>query len=91
MESFSSRCIKRVGGNCRCLNCNGLTIKYGKTKAGKQRHICKNCHKTQVEKYSYIAYTNGLNQNIILLTKEGLGIRSTARVLQISTTTLLKQ
>ncbi|HLU51175.1 MAG TPA: IS1 family transposase, partial [Flavobacteriaceae bacterium] len=33
----------------------------------------------------------GINQQIITLTKEGLGIRSTARVLNISTTTLLKR
>lgn len=32
-----------------------------------------------------------INPDIILLTKEGLGIRSTARVLKISTTTLLKR
>ncbi|WP_317039151.1 IS1 family transposase [Flavobacterium sp. Root901] len=32
-----------------------------------------------------------MNQNIIQLTKEGLGIRSTARILKISTTTLLKR
>jgi len=32
-----------------------------------------------------------INQQIILFTKEGLGIRSTARVLRISVTTLLKR
>lgn len=32
-----------------------------------------------------------LNQEIIQLTKEGLGIRSTARVLKISASTLLKR
>ncbi|WP_296150246.1 IS1 family transposase [uncultured Flavobacterium sp.] len=32
-----------------------------------------------------------INQDIILFTKEGLGIRSTARILKISTSTLLKR
>jgi len=32
-----------------------------------------------------------MNQQIILLTKEGLGIRCTARVLRILVTTLLKR
>jgi len=66
-------------------------VKNGKTKSGKQRYICKNCKGTQVESYSYPAYNYNLNQQIITLTKEGLGIRSTARVLHISTTTLLKR
>lgn len=41
--------------------------------------------------YTYTAYRQGINMQIITLTKEGLGIRSTARVLRISTTTLLKR
>jgi len=32
-----------------------------------------------------------MNANIVTLTKEGMGIRSTARILKISTTTLLKR
>lgn len=53
--------------------------------------MCKSCKKTQVESYTYRAYHPNLNLKIITLTKEGLGIRSTARVLQISATTLLKR
>lgn len=37
------------------------------------------------------AYKGDIYQEIVLLTKEGLGIRSTARILKISTTTLLKR
>jgi len=66
-------------------------VKNGKTKSGKQRYICKNCKRTEVETYTYKAYQPTINQQIITLTKEGLGIRSTARVLHISTTTLLKR
>jgi insertion element IS1 protein InsB len=66
-------------------------VKNGKTKSGKQRYLCKNCKSTQVQRYAYKAYNPNINQQIIILTKEGLGIRSTARVLEISTTTLLKR
>jgi len=66
-------------------------VKNGKTSYGKQRYICKNCKKSSVVSYTNHAYQPDLNQQIIILTKEGLGIRSTARVLQISTTTLLKR
>ena len=79
----------------RCFRCvddeRNSMVKNGKTLAGKQRFICKNCKKSRVESYSYNAYHSDLNQQIILLTKEGLGIRSTARVLEISATTLLKR
>ncbi|OXB25331.1 transposase [Flavobacterium tructae] len=78
----------------RCFRCVGdipNMIKYGKTKSGSQRYICKVCGKTRVENYTYRAYKVEINQNIIQLTKEGLGIRSTARILKISTTTLLKR
>jgi insertion element IS1 protein InsB len=48
------------------------------------------CHRF-IESYTNQAYKPDVNQNIIELTKEGLGIRSTARILNISTTTLLKR
>ncbi len=83
-----SSCFKCVG---YCDNCDNTMIKYGKTKLGNQRYHCKTCNKTKVGQYVYKAYESTINQKIILLTKEGLGIRSTARVLQISTTTLLKR
>lgn len=53
--------------------------------------ICRVCGKTRVENYAYLAYKGDINQNIIQLTKESLGLRSTARILKISTTTLLKR
>ncbi|WP_294963486.1 IS1 family transposase [uncultured Flavobacterium sp.] len=84
MESNQTRCYKCVG-DIRKM------IKYGKTKSGSQRYICRICGKTRVEKYTYQAYREEMNQNIIQLTKEGLGIRSTARILKISATTLLKR
>ena len=75
----------------RCVGSFRSMIKYGKTKSGNQRYFCKLCHKTRVENYVYKAYQPNINSDIIILTKEGLGIRSTARILKISTTTLLKR
>ncbi len=75
-----------------CSKCVGEDfIKYGKTNYGKQRYQCRLCKNISVLQYSYKAYKKELNADIIRLTKEGLGIRSTARVLEISTTTLLKK
>ena len=72
-------------------NCPDKLIKYGKTSNGNQRYKCKNCQKTRVEIYSYNAYLTTINYNIVQLTKEGLGIRSTARYLKISTTMVYKK
>ena len=84
MSSNQTRCF-------RCVDDFPNMIKYGKIKSGNQRYICRKYGKTSVENYAYLAYKEEINQNIIQLTKEGLGIRSTARILKISTTTLLKR
>lgn len=82
------RCVDRL--KCVCCSSN-LIVKNGKTRKGKQRFICKDCSKSFIEDYTYNACKSNTNQQIILFTKEGLGIRSTARVLKISVTTLLKR
>lgn len=75
----------------KCNFCNGKCTKNGFQSNGNQRYKCCVCQKRQQSGYGYNAYKRNLNQNIIELTKEGLGIRSTARILKISTTTLLKR
>ena len=84
MESSQTWCY-------RCVGDIRKMIKYGKTKSGNQRYICRSCGKTRVENYAYLAYKEDIDQNIIQLNKESLGIRSTARILKISATTLLKR
>lgn len=75
----------------KCRFCGEKCVKNDFQLNGNQRYKCKVCKKRQQPKYLYKAYEASLNRQIILLTKEGLGIRSTARILQISTTTLLKR
>ena len=58
---------------------------------GKQRYRCKKCSKSQQANYSYNAYSPNLNENIVALTKEGVGILGTARLLSISPTTLISR
>lgn len=91
MTENHSSCI-RFSYTGICKNCCSKNIiKNGSTKTRKQQYICKNCKKRFIEFYSYQACHKNINSKIIHLTKEGLGIRSTARVLQISATTLLKR
>lgn len=90
-ESFGHSCI-RLGVAFYCPECQGSNIiKSGLNPKGKQRYICKECKRRFIKDYIYNAYNPLLNKKIIHLTKEGLGIRSTARVLKISTTTLIKR
>ena len=74
-----------------CKFCKGKCIKDGFQKNGRQRYKCKECKKKQQKGYKYHAYDPHVNSSIITYTKEGVGIRSTARLLKISTTTLLNR
>ncbi|MGC3977365.1 MAG: IS1 family transposase [Paludibacteraceae bacterium] len=90
-ENFGSLC-SRLGVEFCCPHCKSVNIiKSGKNCKGKQRYSCKHCSKRFITDYSYKAYKPDINAQIIQFTKEGLGIRSTARVLAISVTTLLKR
>lgn len=91
MSKNATSCSK-VSDDIDCPRCKEKkVIKNGKTKNNKQQYYCKICFYRFIENYTYQAYKSGINQNIIQLTKEGLGIRSTARILKISATTLLKR
>ena len=74
-----------------CKYCGGTCVKDGTQSNGRQRYKCKSCHRKQQALYSYNAYQKGINNAIITLTKEGVGIRSAARILDISPTTLLSR
>nr|WP_195458286.1 IS1 family transposase [Alistipes sp. D31t1_170403_E11] len=74
-----------------CKFCGHECKKDGHQANGTQRYECKHCHRKQQEEYTYNAYSPELDEKIVLYTKEGTGIRSTARILQISATTLLKR
>ncbi len=75
-----------------CIRCHSdKTIKSGKTNSVKQRFYCKACNFRFAENYTYRAYYEDINQQIVLFVKEGLGIRSIARVLKISATTVINR
>ena len=91
MSKNATSC-SRVSDDIDCPRCKEKkVVKNGRTKNKKQQYYCKNCLYSFIENYTYQAYKSDVNQNIIQLTKEGLGIRSTARILRISTTTVLKR
>lgn len=88
----SSISCSKVSDTLLCPSCNSKEIiKNGRTKNKKQQYFCKKCRKRCIDYYTYKACQPNINPQVITFTKEGLGIRSTARVLNISTTTLLKR
>lgn len=75
----------------KCKKCSHEAIKYGKQKNGAQRYYCNVCKQTFQAEYDYRAYDSNTNHAIIILLKEGCGIRSISRILGISPTTVMKR
>jgi insertion element IS1 protein InsB len=84
----SLKCTKDVDGN-ECAHFE--TVRNGKTAYGQQRYKCKTCNKTMVKYYMNKAYESDTNTKITNLLKEGVGIRSTSRLLGISKTTVINR
>jgi insertion element IS1 protein InsB len=91
MASFHDLCIK-VSDTKICPYCKSNSlVKNGFTTNRKQQFLCKSCKRRCIDYYTNLAHNKNINQNIVLLTKEGMGIRSIARCLRISTTTVLNR
>ena len=78
-----------------CPNCQGTDIiRNGKTRQGKQRFLCreKPCDgRTFILDYSYAGQSKEVKKKIIDMAVNGSGVRDTARILKISTNTVLKE
>ncbi|WP_396150950.1 IS1 family transposase [Flavobacterium sp.] len=91
MKKIDTTCIK-ISDTGICPNCKSKEIiKNGFTKNRKQQYYCKSCNTRSIDFYTNKAYCKNINSSLIQLTKEGVGIRSTSRILNISTTTVLKR
>nr|WP_321232920.1 IS1 family transposase [uncultured Psychroserpens sp.] len=73
-----------------CPSCRGISVKNGKQNE-RQRYRCKQCQKSFQLEYTYKAYNSGTNNLIKSLLKEGCGIRSISRIINISTKTVLSR
>ncbi|WP_298753795.1 IS1 family transposase [uncultured Psychroserpens sp.] len=75
----------------KCKYCHQInTIKKGK-RNNFQRYYCKDCKRSFQNNYSYKAYSSETNDLIKNLLKEGCGIRSISRIINISTKTVLSR
>ena len=82
-------CIKIVD-KISCRYCQNPVVKFGKSN-GTQRYRCKACRKIQLTTYKSQAYAVSINPSIAAHVKEGCGIRSIARLLHISATTVINR
>lgn len=77
----------------RCPDCDRDTVvKRGKTDSGKQRYLCRHgaCScRTFLLAYTNLGHLPSVKRQIIDLALNGSGIRDTARVLCISTDTVI--
>ena len=79
----------------RCPHCGSdQVVKRGKTENAKQRYLCQQpeCQtKTFILDYDYQGYLPEVKKRIIDMALNGSGIRDTARVLEISPTTVISE
>src|SRR6185295_839139 len=78
-----------------CPYCRGTDIvRHGTTPEGKQRYRCRSCldrGRTFLLKYAYAGQSPDIKRQIVEMALNASGIRDTARVLQVSPTTVLKE
>ena len=79
-----------------CPYCQGIDIvRHGTSSEGKQRYRCRECReergRTFLLDYSYAGQSPDIKQQIIDMAMNASGIRDTARVLHISSTTVIKE
>ncbi len=91
MSSTQPSCFRYVDGALTCSICESSVVKNGYTLGGKQRFLCKACQSSKVINPEQRSFGNAYDRKIVQLTKEGLGIRSTARVLEISPATVIRR
>ena len=78
----------------KCLHCGNLDIiRHGQTSNEKQRFLCRNegCGKTFIQDYSDKGRLPEIKQRIVAMAVNGSGIRDTARVLGVSTDTVINE
>ena len=78
-----------------CPYCQGSDIvRHGTTPQGKQRYRCRQCPdrgRTFLLEYSYPGQASHIKAQIVDMAMNASGIRDTARVLHVSSTTVIKE
>lgn len=74
-----------------CKKCSSQSVvRNGRNRSGDQRYLCKACRCSFQKIYAYPSCSIS-DKEIIVLTKEGCGIRSIGRILCISPSTIIRR
>jgi len=78
-----------------CPHCHGTDIvRHGRTRQGKQRYRCREkcwARRTFLLDYSYPGQAPAVKEQIVEMALNASGIRDTARVLHVSTNTVMTE
>ena len=76
----------------RCPSCSVTegVVCNGKSTAGDQRYLCKQCRKTWQRTFTYTVSQPGTHQKIIDMAMNGVGCRASARIIGIGLNTILR-
>ncbi len=78
-----------------CPYCqSNQVVKRGKTDTGKQRYRCQNpdcSHQSFLRDPAYRGRFSEIKQQVVEMSLNGSGVRDTARVLKISTATVIRE
>ena len=78
-----------------CPHCDGTDIvRHGQTRQGKQRYRCREqpcAGRTFLLDYTYAGQSADVKQQMVEMAMNASGIRDTARVLHVSTHTVMKE
>ncbi len=76
----------------KCPYCNKTedVKKFGKSPTGKQRYRCFSCLKVFQQEYAYAACKPGTKEIIITMSENNMGIRGTARAMNISINSVVR-
>jgi transposase-like protein len=78
-----------------CPHCDGTDIvRHGQTRQGKQRYRCREhpcAGRTFLLDYTYMGQSPEVKQQIVDMALNASGIRDTARVLHVSTHTVMNE
>ncbi len=66
----------------RCAGTEGV-VRNGKSTAGHQHYLCKQCRKTWQLTFTYTASQHGTHQKIIDMVMNGVGCRASAYIIFI--------
>ena len=83
-------CYRCVDGKLTCSCCKSYVVKNDFTKGRKQRYRCAVCSTSKVLEPAFTGFGKKLHAQLVSLVKEGCGIRSSGRILNVSTATVIR-